>query len=67
MTTTTEAPPRDELLTSAELAEWLKLPLRTPQNWRRDRKGPEFLRLGKRVRYRRSDVLDWLSDQQARR
>lgn len=49
-----------ELLTEAELAEELKVSVRTLQRWRRTRSGPRWTRVGKAPRYRWADVQAWL-------
>ena len=43
-------------LLEAELAQRWRLSVRTLQRWRLAGSGPAFLRLGRRVAYRRSDV-----------
>lgn len=53
---------RDHLLTTVELALFLKVPPGTPRTWRYLRVGPPYLKLGPRmVRYRRRDVMTWLA------
>lgn len=52
----------EELFTSADLAEYLGVPLRTVQDWRSAGTGPRGVRLGKYVRFRASDVAQWLED-----
>jgi excisionase family DNA binding protein len=54
----------DEWLTLRELAEWLKVPTRTVEKWNCEGTGPRRHRLGRAVRYRRTDVEAWL-DQRA--
>lgn len=55
---------QDELLTSAETAALLSLKNNTLEVWRSKGRGPPFLKLSTTpqgpVRYRRSEVLDWL-------
>jgi excisionase family DNA binding protein len=53
-----------KLLSPAELAEYLDVPLRTVYVWRSVGTGPQGIRVGKHVRYRPADVDRWL-DQQA--
>jgi excisionase family DNA binding protein len=53
----------DELLTARELAAELKVSLRTLERWRARGIGPAYVRLGRTVRYRRSDVNTWLERQ----
>lgn len=48
-----------ELLTAKQVAERLQLSIWTLRNWRRDRKGPKYLRLGRAVRYRLEDIIAW--------
>lgn len=44
------------LLTEQELARRWDITTRTLFNWRRDGKGPPFVMVGKRRRYRLSDI-----------
>lgn len=47
----------DELLTTNEVADWLKVDPDTLRRWRRTGRGPASTKLGARsVRYRRGDV-----------
>ena len=50
----------DWLLTPEQLAEWLILPTATLTQWRSRRVGPRYLRVGRHIRYRASDVERWL-------
>ncbi|MCF6507381.1 helix-turn-helix domain-containing protein [Blastococcus sp. MG754426] len=54
----------DRLLSAQELADFLGVPLGTLYQWRTKGSGPRGMRVGKHVRYRRTDVDAWL-DQQA--
>ncbi len=56
-----EAP--DRLLTVAELAEYLGVPVATVYAWRYRREGPPGFRVGKYVRYRWQDVQEWIQGQ----
>jgi excisionase family DNA binding protein len=51
-----------ELLTSAETAELLRVPVRTLYVWRGAGNGPRAYRVGKHVLYRRRDVEAWLEE-----
>lgn len=51
---------RDRLLTVQELAEYLAVPTSTIYQWRYRRKGPPGFRIGRHVRYRHSDVDEWI-------
>lgn len=48
-----------EFLTQDELASRWDVETRTLYNWRKEGKGPPFLKLGKKIRYRLSDVLEY--------
>lgn len=50
----------DRLLTVPELADYLAVPVATLYQWRYLRKGPPGFRIGRHVRYRRSDVNEWI-------
>lgn len=53
-----------DLLTTAEAAELLHVPVATMRYWRHLGTGPKSFRLGpKKVMYRRSDVEGWLMEQ----
>lgn len=49
-----------DLLTITEVAELLRMPVATLRYKRHDRSGPRSFRLGRRVLYRRSDVIDYI-------
>lgn len=44
----------------AELAGMLEVSEETLREWRRNRTGPDFVKCGKSVLYRESDVQRWL-------
>lgn len=50
----------DELLTLQDVAELLEVSPNTIYYWRYQGTGPKGHKVGKRVRYWRSEVLDWL-------
>lgn len=53
----------DQLLTSAQLADWLQLKEKTVRNWRHLGMGPPCIKLATgSVRYRRSDVEAWMAE-----
>lgn len=56
----TAANPDDVLMTSAETAAYLGITLNALQ-CRNKNKRPKMLRVGKKVRYRKSDVDAWLN------
>ena len=47
-------------LTQSEVAELLRLPARTVEDWRLTRSGPPWVKLGRHVRYEQSDLLAWV-------
>jgi excisionase family DNA binding protein len=60
--TRTDAPTEQQLMSPAELAAYLAVPLKTIYKWQSQtpRYGPRYLRVGRHVRYRRADVDTWL-------
>jgi len=52
----------NELLTTEQLAELLGIRPNTIEGWRLKGQGPRFCKLGRSIRYRRSDVEDWIND-----
>jgi excisionase family DNA binding protein len=55
----------DPLLSIQELAAYLDLPVATLYAWRYRGLGPSGFRVGRHVRYRQSDVDQWINDQLA--
>ena len=52
-----------EFLSVQELASLFGIPVRSIYNWRNRGTGPRGYRIGRHVRYRRSDVELWLEEQ----
>lgn len=50
-------------LTTEQVAEYLQVPVSTLHQWRYLGKGPRAARVGKHLRYRRSDVDAWFDKQ----
>jgi hypothetical protein len=50
----------DALLTEAQASDLLNLSIRTLQAWRLRGGGPAFVKCGRAVRYRRSDLVSWV-------
>ena len=46
-------------LSPAQLAEREGVPLETVYSWQKNRRGPVFMKIGRHVRYRLADVLEW--------
>ena len=53
----------DEMLTITEAAQLLRLPVATLRYWRHTGDGPHSFRLGRHVRYWRTDLILWLTEQ----
>lgn len=56
-----------DIATPSELAECLKVPERTLARWRCLGTGPEFVRVGRHVRYLSEAVEAWLKGQERSR
>ncbi len=56
----------DELLTMQEVAAVVRVPLATLRYWRHLGTGPRGFRIGRSVRYWRTDVHAWLEQQSNR-
>ena len=52
-----------ELLTIDEVARYLKLPKSTLYSWHHRGEGPTPFKLGKHLRYRATEVEEWLESQ----
>ncbi len=52
----------ERLLTVDDLAEYLGVPVATIYAWRYHRQGPPGFRVGKHLRYRWTDIEEWISD-----
>jgi predicted DNA-binding transcriptional regulator AlpA len=53
----------DELLTMQEVADVVRVPVATLRYWRHLGTGPRSFRIGRSVRYWRTEVFAWLDDQ----
>lgn len=53
---------RDALISPAELAEYLQVPIGTLRQWRYLHVGPRALRLRGQVRYEPAEVRRWLAE-----
>jgi excisionase family DNA binding protein len=52
----------DPLLSAQRLADYLEVPLATIYAWRHRHQGPPGLRIGRHLRFRRTDVDAWIED-----
>ncbi len=59
---TTPAVTPAPLWTEQQLADYLGISVRTPQQWRQRGDGPQYLKVGASVRYRPVDVDRWLAE-----
>lgn len=50
----------DQLLTEQDAADLICQSVRTLQKWRVIGYGPCFFKIGRSVRYRRREILDWV-------
>jgi excisionase family DNA binding protein len=48
------------MLTPDDVAELLRVSRFTLENWRFEGSGPDWFRIGRRIRYRRSDLDAWV-------
>ena len=65
--TTPETPhANDELLTMAEVSDLIRVPVATLRYYRHLGSGPRSFKVGRTVRYWRSDVYQWLEEQSRR-
>lgn len=55
------APP--DFKTQAEIAEIVKVPERTLEDWRLNHLGPPYMKLGRHVRYDLLEVVAWAREQ----
>jgi len=56
-----------QLMTPAEVSEYLSVPAGTLANWRYQGHGPRYLRVGRHIRYLADDVHDWVLTQASSR
>lgn len=52
----------EQLMTTADVAKMSRLAVGTLEKFRLRGGGPDFVRIGASVRYRRADVLAWIRD-----
>ena len=52
----------DPLLSVQDLAAYLEVPVATLYAWRYRRQGPTGFKVGRHLRYRKSDVDGWISE-----
>jgi len=52
----------DDLLSPQDLAGYLDVPVATVYAWRHRRQGPPGFRVGRHLRFRRSDVERWIDE-----
>ncbi len=52
---------QDQLLNPRECSDYLGVPVQTLYAWRSRSQGPKARKVGKHLRYRRSDIDAWLA------
>jgi len=55
------SPPKPEMLNEHQVADYLNMSVASVRRWRLFRKGPKFVKIGRAVRYKHSDVEVWLN------
>ena len=60
---TNENGEKDKLMTPRQLAQYLESSISALSQYRALGTGPEYFKIGKMVRYRKSDVNQWLEQQ----
>lgn len=50
----------DPMLDQPSTAEYLDVSERTLEDWRQKKRGPAYVRIGRLIRYRQSDLDAWL-------
>lgn len=60
---TVESVDPDELLSQSEVATLLRQKPQTLAGWRCEGKGPEYVKVGRSVYYRRTAISTWLAGQ----
>jgi excisionase family DNA binding protein len=53
----------DRLLSAQEVADYLGVPLTTLYAWRSKNAAPRAMKVGRHLRFKRSDVEGWLNEQ----
>ncbi|GAA1214757.1 helix-turn-helix domain-containing protein [Rhodoglobus aureus] len=50
------------ILTPAQVAGMLQVPVRTLEEWRHKKSGPPYRKVGRHIRYQHSKVMDWFDN-----
>ena len=50
------------LLTTEEVADYLQIPVQTIHYWRYFGRAPRAIRVGRHLRFRLDDLLDWVEE-----
>ena len=56
----------DQLMTEKDVASLICITPRALQNWRLRGGGPEYIKIGRSVRYQRSDVMQFIDERKKR-
>jgi predicted DNA-binding transcriptional regulator AlpA len=57
----------ERLLTRAEVADLLQMPIKTLARWASRGEGPPYLKVGRHTRYDIGELRRWLDDQRSQR
>jgi excisionase family DNA binding protein len=49
-------------MTLEDVSKYLDIPMKTLRKWRLDGSGPRAFKVGRHLRFRRSDVDEWLEE-----
>jgi excisionase family DNA binding protein len=49
-------------MTLEDVSKYLDIPMKTLRKWRLDGSGPRAIKVGRHLRFRRSDVDEWLEE-----
>jgi excisionase family DNA binding protein len=55
----------EPLLTTAQVAEYLQVPVATVHRWRYFGTGPPAIKVGRHLRFEPSDLRDWIDEKKA--
>ena len=51
-----------ELLTEQQVSDLLGVPVKTLQAWRHYMKGPNYVKYGRHIRYKKTDIENFLNE-----
>lgn len=57
----------EPMMTTAQVARWLAIPVGTVHRWQRTGDGPPSMRVGKHLRFDPQEVREWMREQAEKR